>query len=91
MIAAGLVVALVGPRLQYDRYRAGESWPAYGKPLIPEPPRTPGRPWSETRRVLDGILWILGTASRWRQLPSPILPTRPVTAVTWNGSAPASG
>src|SRR5207248_9354185 len=28
-----------------------------------------GRPWQETRAVLNGILWILGTGAQWRELP----------------------
>ena len=28
-----------------------------------------GRPWQDTRGVLDGILWVLGTGAEWRELP----------------------
>lgn len=28
-----------------------------------------GRPWYETRAVLNGVLWILGTGAQWRELP----------------------
>ena len=28
-----------------------------------------GRPWQDTRSVLNGILWILGTGAQWRELP----------------------
>jgi transposase len=28
-----------------------------------------GRPWRDTRAVLSGILWILGTGAQWRELP----------------------
>jgi transposase len=28
-----------------------------------------GRPWQDTRAVLDGILWVLGTGAEWRELP----------------------
>jgi transposase len=28
-----------------------------------------GRPWQDTRGVLDGILWGLGTGAQWRELP----------------------
>lgn len=41
-------------------------------PLIPSPPRRPdgrGRPWRDTREVLGGILWVLKTGARWRDLP----------------------
>jgi len=42
------------------------------KPLIPEPPRRPdgrGRPWKETRDVLNAVLWILRTGAPWQDLP----------------------
>ena len=28
-----------------------------------------GRPWHETRAVLNGVFWILGTGAQWRELP----------------------
>jgi len=28
-----------------------------------------GRPWQDTRAVLNGILWVLGTGAQWRELP----------------------
>jgi len=28
-----------------------------------------GRPWKDNRAVLEGILWILKTGARWRDLP----------------------
>jgi transposase len=27
-----------------------------------------GRPWQDTRTVLNGILWALGTGAQWREL-----------------------
>lgn len=41
-------------------------------PLLPRLPRTRrgGRPWVTNRAVIDGILWILKTGARWRDLPS---------------------
>ncbi len=29
-----------------------------------------GRPWQDTRPVLNGILWVLGTGAQWRELPN---------------------
>jgi transposase len=28
-----------------------------------------GRPWQDTRAMLDGVLWLLGTGAQWRELP----------------------
>ena len=42
------------------------------KPLIPEPPRRAdgrGRPWKETRDVLNAVLWILRTGAPWQDMP----------------------
>lgn len=41
------------------------------EPLLPQMPagEQGGRPWCENRRVMEGILWILKTGARWRDLP----------------------
>jgi transposase len=38
------------------------------EPLLPKE-RSRGRPWADNRRVLEGILWVLRTGARWRDLP----------------------
>ncbi|MCC6349512.1 MAG: IS5 family transposase [Candidatus Eisenbacteria bacterium] len=42
------------------------------EPLIPKPKVRAdgrGRPWCDVRQVLNGILWILRTGARWRDVP----------------------
>jgi transposase len=42
------------------------------EPLIPDPARRTdgrGRPWRDSRDVLNGILWVLRTGAPWRDLP----------------------
>ena len=48
-----------------------EQWEALEQ-LIPEPVRRAdgrGRPWRNSRDVLNGILWVLRTGAPWRDLP----------------------
>ena len=48
-----------------------EQW-AVIEPLIPEPPRRDdgrGRPWKDTREVMNGVLWILRSGARWSDRP----------------------
>ena len=43
------------------------------EPILPEDPVRPdgrGRPWSDRRTVLNGILWILRTGAPWQDLPN---------------------
>lgn len=42
------------------------------EPLLPSLPRRPdgrGRPWRNSRDVLNGILWVLRTGAQWKELP----------------------
>ena len=38
-------------------------------PLLPQPTSRRGRPATDQRRVLNGILWLLKTGAPWRDLP----------------------
>jgi transposase len=48
-------------------FLSDEQW-AKLEPLLPKA-RSGGRPWADNRRVLEGILWVLKTGARWRDLP----------------------
>jgi len=41
------------------------------EPLLPStaPGKKGGPPWKDNRKVLEGILWVLKTGARWRDLP----------------------
>ena len=42
------------------------------KNILPEDrvrPDKRGRPWSDPRKVLDGVLWIMRTGAPWKDLP----------------------
>jgi transposase len=51
------------------------------KPLLP--PRKPGRPRQDDRRILDGILWKLATGAPWRDLPERYGPWQTVYTRFW--------
>jgi transposase len=38
------------------------------------PPKRRGRPWRDTRRVLEGVLWILRTGAQWSEMPNKFPP-----------------
>lgn len=47
------------------------------EPLLPELRKREdgrGRPWIESRSILDGILWILRSGARWKDMPSELPP-----------------
>ena len=48
-----------------------EQW-AIIEPILPKLPRRTdgrGRPWKETRAVINGVLWILRTGAPWHDMP----------------------
>lgn len=43
------------------------------EPLLPVLPRRAdgrGRPWADSRKLLNGMLWVLRTGAQWQDLPS---------------------
>jgi len=44
-----------------------------------------GRPWHETRAVLNGVFWVLGTGAQRRELPEKYPPYRPAIGDSSNG------
>ncbi len=56
------------------RLLSDEQW-AKVEPLLPKL-ASKGRPWADNRAVLEGILWVLKTGARWRDMP-PDYPSGP--------------
>ena len=48
-------------------YLTEKQWKAI-EPLLPKL-KSGGRPWKNNRLVFEGILWILRTGARWKDLP----------------------
>ena len=46
-----------------------EQWKLVEPVLRPSSSVRRGRPWQDTRAVLNGVLWVLGTGAQWRELP----------------------
>ena len=44
-------------------------WEQLAPHLPPEHTGQPGHPWSDHRRVINGIRWVLRTGASWRDLP----------------------
>ena len=55
---------------EYTRLINDEQWKKL-EPLLPKPkPGRVGRPPKDNREVFEGILWVLKTGARWRDLPN---------------------
>jgi transposase len=55
----------------WDGDLTNEQWGLLRR-LLPRLPRRKdgrGRPWKDSRAVLDGILWVLSTGAQWKALP----------------------
>ena len=64
---------------EYTRILNDEQWLKI-EPLLPKPkPGRVGRPPVNNRDVLEGILWILRTGTRWKDLPK----WYPSPAICW--------
>ena len=48
-------------------YLTEKQW-KHVEPLLPKL-KSNGRPWKKNRETLEGILWILRTGARWKDLP----------------------
>ncbi len=53
------------------RWRLSDAQWQLSEPILRPKRRSDGRghPWQDTRAVLNGILWVLGTGAQWRELP----------------------
>lgn len=58
------------PMSRRTEFLTDEQWEKI-EPLLPkeEMPRRRGRPRANDRRVIEGILWVLRTGARWKDLP----------------------
>lgn len=52
-----------------ERHAVTDDQWAFVEPLIPQSTSTVGRPRSDARTMINGILWILRTGAPWRDLP----------------------
>ncbi len=60
--------------------RSDAAW-ARLQPLLP--PRKPGKPRQDDRRIINGILWRLATGAPWRDLPERYGPWQTVYPRCW--------
>ena len=54
-----------------QEFLSQEQWEIL-EPLFPKPQRRKdrrGRPWADNHACLQGILWVMRTGARWRDLP----------------------
>ena len=50
-----------------DVFLSDKQW-LHIEPLLPKRSSN-GRPWADNKQVLEGILWVLKTGARWKDLP----------------------
>lgn len=64
------VEASQGSKTESEKQLTDELWLLIA-PLFPDKPASPqgGRPRADTRECVEGILWILRTGARWKDLP----------------------
>ena len=51
-----------------DQYLTDVVWEKI-QPFLPKRRAVRGRPWQDDRLTLEGILWVLRTGARWKDLP----------------------
>jgi transposase len=58
------------PMARGTQYLTDDQWEKL-EPFLPQlmPGPQGGRPWADNRMALEGILWILRTGARWKDLP----------------------
>ena len=67
---AGRPTPPAGSRMEPESHLTDEQWLLIAD-LFPEPERSPqgGRPPTASRACVEGILWVLRTGARWKDLP----------------------
>ena len=68
--ASEALMALAGSRTEPESELSDEQWLLIEDVFVnPQPSAKGGRPREESRRCVEGILWVLRTGARWKDLP----------------------